>query len=50
MKTFLLSLPLLLVSCSVDLDHTFDPYSGEDGDPDLWEVPARPEDYIAPEA
>ena len=24
--------------------------SGEDGDPDLWEVPARPQDYIPPEA
>ena len=48
MKTFLLLLPLLLASCSVD--HTFDPYSGQDGDPDEWEVPSRPEDYIPPEA
>ena len=48
MKTFLLLLPLLLASCSVD--HTFDPYSGQDGDPDEWEVPSRPEDYIPPKA
>ena len=48
MKTFLLLLPLLLASCAVD--RTFDPYAGQDGDPDLWEIPSRPEDYIPPEA
>ena len=26
------------------------PRNGQDGDPDEWEVPSRPEDYIPPEA